>query len=465
MSAAGVVLALAAGCASTSEASSVAAGLDALFDEAAGSSVQVASLVVDLESREIIHARQERRLLLPASTMKLLTSAAAVSHGLLRHEVKTEVARSEDGLTLHLIGHGDPFLTRDELKAAVAALPPDWRGFSRVAAGADPFVGPAWGEGWMWDDIADAGQPPITGLVVDLGCVDIVATADADGSGVRLRIEPEVPGFTVGHRARVAASGPPLAVHVERAAGGIACDVSGTLPPGETRVLRIPAPEPRLAAAAVLAAELAAAGRVDRNPSVGFQRPDEIPGPPIVVCRRAMPELIRRTNKASDNLGAECLLRLVGSEGLLQLAGSGSPSATSGLEGVWSYLAGLGVERGDAQLSDGSGVSRYDLVSADLLVRVIRDMAAHSGGPVFFDSLPVAGVDGTLRNRMNGTAAEGRVRAKTGTLRGVSTLAGVVDTAGGRRLAFAFLVQNFTGPAKPWRDLQDQGCALLASLR
>ena len=99
-------------------------------------------------------------------------------------------------------------------------------------------------------------------------------------------------------------------------------------------------------------------------------------------------------------------------------------------------------------------------------LEALEDMH-RSGGrgfEIFESSLPVAGVDGTLARRMRGTAAEGRVHAKTGTISGVSNLAGYVTTTSGRHLAFAIMVQNYVGSSAPWRELQDSFCVQLAEL-
>ena len=144
----------------------------------------------------------------------------------------------------------------------------------------------------------------------------------------------------------------------------------------------------------------------------------------------------------------------------------GVESETVGRMTVQVDLEALGVEEGAVRVADGSGVSHYNLVSAELLVGLLVDMHARGGRSyeLFRRSLPVAGVDGTLAGRMKGSAAEGRVFAKTGTISAVSNLAGYVDTRTGRRLAFALLCQNFVGSARPWRQLQDELCATLADL-
>ena len=93
-------------------------------------------------------------------------------------------------------------------------------------------------------------------------------------------------------------------------------------------------------------------------------------------------------------------------------------------------------------MEDGSGLSRSDLATAAGMAALLVAMDRHPAGAAFIDALPVAGVDGTLKGRMKGTAAEGRVRAKTGTIRHTAALAGYVTTRRGERLAFAMLVNN-----------------------
>jgi PBP4 family serine-type D-alanyl-D-alanine carboxypeptidase len=117
-------------------------------------------------------------------------------------------------------------------------------------------------------------------------------------------------------------------------------------------------------------------------------------------------------------------------------------------------------------LADGSGVSRYNLVTARQVVDLLAYMAGRQDlAPAFLSALPIAGVDGTLEDRMRGTAAERRARAKTGSLSGVSALSGYVMTAGGERLAFSLMMEFFPGSTAPPRAVQDSVVAALAGVR
>jgi D-alanyl-D-alanine carboxypeptidase/D-alanyl-D-alanine-endopeptidase (penicillin-binding protein 4) len=150
-------------------------------------------------------------------------------------------------------------------------------------------------------------------------------------------------------------------------------------------------------------------------------------------------------------------------------AGGGDPDQTSeqaGLNALAAFLAKAGLDPGEARFEEGSGLSRHNLVTPRALVGLLEFMRRHREAAVFWESLPVAGVDGTLRSRMRGTPAEGNLRAKTGSLSLVATLAGYVSTAAGERVAFALLLNNYTGGpnTRPAREELDRMAVLLAGL-
>lgn len=163
-------------------------------------------------------------------------------------------------------------------------------------------------------------------------------------------------------------------------------------------------------------------------------------------------------NKHSDNLSAEMVLYSLASS-----FNNAPLSASEGLIMMDSLLTLCGVED-SYLLADGSGVSRYNLLSADIILSVLKYM--YYNKPDLFGlynySLPVAGIDGTLKDRMKGTIAEGNVRAKTGTLRGVSCLSGYVTAKNQHIIAFSILEQNFVDSTLYARSIQDQICILLS---
>jgi len=170
-------------------------------------------------------------------------------------------------------------------------------------------------------------------------------------------------------------------------------------------------------------------------------------------------EQIRVVNKESQNLHAETLLRRLG------LAVFKDASVEASRRAREAFLKAQGVRFEDTAMYDGSGLSRADLVSARSLGDLLVAMDRHPHARAFRDSLPIAGVDGSLRRRMAGTPAQGRVFAKTGSIRHVNALAGYVDAASGRRIAFSILVNHHTRPSKEATDAIDAICVQLAELR
>ncbi|HEY4612059.1 MAG TPA: D-alanyl-D-alanine carboxypeptidase/D-alanyl-D-alanine-endopeptidase, partial [Bacteroidota bacterium] len=163
-------------------------------------------------------------------------------------------------------------------------------------------------------------------------------------------------------------------------------------------------------------------------------------------------------NKISDNLSAENTLKTLGA------LKRGLPgTARNGIYETKQFLSQFGIDTTKFLMVDGSGVSHYNLLSAEMLVQLLTGMERRPDlFPLFYESLPIAGVDGTLKSRMKGTPAEQNLRAKTGSISGVSSLSGYVRTQDGELLAFSILMQNFIGGNRPYREAQDAIGALLA---
>jgi serine-type D-Ala-D-Ala carboxypeptidase/endopeptidase (penicillin-binding protein 4) len=149
------------------------------------------------------------------------------------------------------------------------------------------------------------------------------------------------------------------------------------------------------------------------------------------VSSAPMRDLIRLTNVPSDNFMAEMLVKDLGAE----FGGAGTTAAGVGV--VKSQLAELGLT---PQVVDGSGLSRADRTTPRQVVHLLEAMHGQEVAGTFEGSLAVAGRTGTIRRRMRGTAAQDRCRGKTGTLIGVSALAGLCESAGGHTIAFAMLM-------------------------
>lgn len=166
-------------------------------------------------------------------------------------------------------------------------------------------------------------------------------------------------------------------------------------------------------------------------------------------------------NKVSDNLTAELVLKTIGAERF------GRPgSAQKGARAIKLFLHSVGVDTLALKSVDGSGLSRYNLLTPGGVLELLRAIWQHEEWRnAFASTLPIAGVDGTLRNRMKGTSAEGVLRAKTGSLSGVSALSGYTVTAEGEELVFAMMMQHYLVRDAAVRGLQDRIGAELCSFR
>ena len=163
-------------------------------------------------------------------------------------------------------------------------------------------------------------------------------------------------------------------------------------------------------------------------------------------------DILKLMNKPSDNWIAELIFKTIGAEVI------GEPGTwKKGRDVVTGFLAEIMDEPPTHRFVDGSGLSRYNLLNAELLTRLLVYMYHNFElMPEYLASLPIAGVNGTLKNRMQGMVAEKVLRAKTGTLSGVSTLAGYTVTADDEVFAFGILISHYVGPARTARRIQDK---------
>jgi D-alanyl-D-alanine carboxypeptidase/D-alanyl-D-alanine-endopeptidase (penicillin-binding protein 4) len=162
--------------------------------------------------------------------------------------------------------------------------------------------------------------------------------------------------------------------------------------------------------------------------------------------------------KESINLYGEAVMRLNAAAGAL-------PTNDAALAGFRARVAAWGIAADSQQLIDGSGLSRRDAIAPDALLAILLRMYDRSDASPWMRALPIAGVDGSLENRMKGTAAERNLRAKTGTMSNVRSLAGYVTTASGERLALVVMVNDFEGPGADALTAIDAIAVRLAAFR
>ncbi|MGH7558076.1 MAG: D-alanyl-D-alanine carboxypeptidase/D-alanyl-D-alanine endopeptidase [Gemmatimonadota bacterium] len=453
--------------------------LDRLLSDPSLRHSGTALLVVSLDRGDTLYAREANRLYTPASNLKLFTAASALHYLGPDHRFVTTLA-SDARITgdtlrgdLYLVGRGDPDLVTEDLAALADSLA---AGGVRAVDGrilpvADYFAGKTWGSGWMWDDGPYWYWPYSSALTLNDNAVTVRVEPGATvGESVRVALDPPTAYMQMRISARTGPPGGKSTLTVERhwTPKENVIDVRGTLAIGSDPVIEVRTVEdPALYATTVLAELLARRGVAmlgSARPPLTASRPSH-PDVLHTIARHRSDSLavsVRNFLKISDNLTGEQLVKVIGAE----VAGPPGDYET-GLAAERRFLASeVGIDTTAMVLADGSGVSRYNLVTARQIVDLLAYVARREDlAPSFFSALPIAGIDGTLEERMRGTAAERNARAKTGSLSGVSALSGYVMSTGGERLVFSMVMEFFPGPTGPRRAVQDSIVAALARFR
>jgi D-alanyl-D-alanine carboxypeptidase/D-alanyl-D-alanine-endopeptidase (penicillin-binding protein 4) len=405
---------------------------------------------IDLSTNEELLAIDADRGMNLASNTKLLTSIAALETLGAGFRWRTTVVGDppdEHGAvkTLVVRGRGDPLLSEADLRQLAAD----------VAARGVRSVDELALDATYFDDVtepphfADAPKEtagyraPVASFGIDRGTVTVTVVADPDG-GATVTLAPDAPDAVALKKVEVASvttGRTRLRVDAKPAHGKLELDVTGKIRAGEgSWDVRKRLDDPARVAMDVFRRELVAHGV-----SVKSKRVERLPAPPTAKVlatheSTALDEILRAMNKHSDNYVAESLLKTIGAE---TRATPGSATWDDGLAAVRAQLAKLGLPAAGYKYENGSGLYASTNVSARQLVTLLR--AAHRDyriGPTLVASLPVGGVDGTLASRWHGHPAAGRVRAKTGTLDKVVTLAGYVAVDTGHVIAFAVLAND-----------------------
>ncbi|WP_329789768.1 D-alanyl-D-alanine carboxypeptidase/D-alanyl-D-alanine-endopeptidase [Lentzea sp. DG1S-22] len=461
----GVVVAAAAGLTLTSSGGAGAAGnealtadLDAILADNALKGADVGLVVRDAGTGEVIYTRQSGRRSQVASNLKLLTTATALDLLGPDHRWKTELVSSgtRSGSTLNgdlvLRGGGDPTMSRlryqqlaDTLKASGVTTVNGALVVDDTKFDAQPY-----GTGWAWDDEPYSYSAETSALTLSpdakfsAGTVVVrVKPGAAAGAPAVVTVEPANDHVQIASTATTGGAG----IVVEREHGTNVIRVSGSTNVETTRLSTVK--DPTGLVSSVFQKALQANGITVTG---GVKRAKAPAGAAVLATDTSMKlsELNVPLLKDSNNMLAEVLVKTAGG------------SFVNGVNQLSTKWAGLGVDPNAVEVFDGSGMSRLDQFSPDDLTSVLVKARTKPWFAAWQASLPVAGVDGTLVNRMRGTPAAGNVKAKTGSLSGVSGLSGYVRTAAGRDLVFSVVQNNvllFNNP----RNIEDRIAVRLAS--
>jgi len=440
--------------------------IDSLLTSDFFKSTQAAISVYDLTENKSVYQHNEKLLMRPASNQKILTTGAAYLFLGDNYNFKTSIYHTgeiKDSLCngdIYIVGGFDPDFNSTDLDSLVRAIKHcGINGITgNIYADVSAMDSLFWGKGWMWDDDPESFAAYITPLTINKNSIRIVAKPNSIGKPATVELNPDTKFFTVENSSATVDTGKTtLKITRDWINRKNKIIISGNfLESAKHDTVRLNVFNPTFYFLHLMRESferngISFCGKVDTlklNKDAVF----------ISSFERNIKPVIINTNKTSDNLSAELILRALS----LNTHGSHA-SAKNGIVLVDSLITLAGLNPKNYTIVDGSGLSFYNLLSAELLTDVLKYF--YYKQPKIFEKLsnsfPVSGYDGTLKNRMKETSAYKHVFAKTGSLSGVSNLSGYLLSRSDHLIAFSILIQNYTGSSNQVRTIQDNICKII----
>jgi D-alanyl-D-alanine carboxypeptidase/D-alanyl-D-alanine-endopeptidase (penicillin-binding protein 4) len=429
--------------------------------------------VYDLTAKKELYKKNEKLLFRPASNMKILTTSTGLVFLGPSYNFQTSIYYTGEIINgtlygdLFIVGGCDPDFSTNDLDSLVSVV---------RSAGIHEITGNLfgdvtmkdslfWGNGWMWNDDPSTDAPYLTALDINANSIGAIVKSTKLGQKGQITLVPTSNYFKIENFTTTVPADSPNTYSMDRDwihrkntlkfEGNIN---QKAVPDSLQDTLMVNVYDPAKYFLTLMKEHLEGRG-INVDGKIYFSK---IPDYAINLFNfdRPFGNVITHLNKVSYNLGAEMTLYAISAKYF------GTPAtAKNGIKMVDSLITLAGMNPSDYRIVDGSGVSHYNLISSELILAVLKYMYYDKPDlfTILYNSFPIAGVDGTLDNRMKNTPAQNNVHAKTGTLSGVCSLSGYVTAKNGHLLAFSMLVQNYVGSSKIGRGFQDRICNILAS--
>ncbi len=415
--------------------------------------VAIAKLEEGSDKADLLFQANGKTPLIPASNLKLITTAAALDRFGTDFKFRTHLLQKGDDL--YFIGDGDPTLGDAEMLKPlgwdVTTIFNIWadelkkRGITFVknlyiddSVFDEQFLHP----NWPIDQEHLRYVAQVGGINLNANCVDFIIRKSSYGHPVTALLNPDTQYINLKNTCE---TGDRDAIGLVRVRGGNDIILRGETDISRSEPISVTIHDPAMYAATVLGETLAAAGITvgaapvrDRTARVRFAKEGEAGGWRVVgALETPIAPVLNRANKDSMNLYAEALCKRLG------FAATNQPGSwLSGTQAMGEFLKSCGVTEEQFKLDDGCGLSKENAISAEAIVRVLaREFGGKNRQP-FVDSLAVSGADGTLKERFDGSPLRGRVFAKSGYVNYVGTLSGYVNTTDGGWYAFSILMNE-----------------------
>lgn len=453
--------------------------LDDSFNDPGLNNVFSGAFIRSLKTGDVIYKRNADKLFMPASNMKLFTSAAALI--LLGHNYVYETNIFANGTIkngvlngdLIIQGSGDPTISNRFFHGTITNIFEKWadsllaKGIKQITGnivGDDSnFDNQGLGKGWSWDNESYWFSAPSGALSFNDNCVEVKISPTEINFPASVEINPTTKYVNVLSKVITVHNNDEQNVKVARLRGTNVIVVSGKIRKNSSAVIEnIAVSDPTMFFLTVFKEVLDKKG-ITVLGKIGSINTSE----KIIISQNLIPLInhqsvplrliIKEINKNSNNFYAEQLLKTIGYE----IYGYGTTE--NGIKACRDFFSQIGLNTDDIKMVDGSGLSQLNLVTPRQIVNLLGYMYKSDNLKYFYDSLPIAGVDGTLSDRMLKSEAQGNVRAKTGYNANASSLSGYIKTASGDILAFSIIMNNFLSPVNLINYIQDNICIKLAN--
>jgi D-alanyl-D-alanine carboxypeptidase/D-alanyl-D-alanine-endopeptidase (penicillin-binding protein 4) len=420
--------------------------------------------IQSMDTGQILYEQNAGKLLMPASNMKLITAVAALKKLGSDFRYETEIrtgGKIEEGTlqgNLIIVGSGDPTFSSRFGDGDHFRIFADWAsrlkglGITRISGNIigvdDSFDDERIGFGWSWDDLPYYYAPETSALQFAENAITVTLLAGQSDEPITVKKDPESSYVTVVQDVRVGSAAETATIRWTYKPETKTIYASGVLPSGGHDYGSFAVHNPAAYFASSFKDCLTKNGievagesfrALDRDYKTSqIER--------LLFTHKSPPlsEILSVLLKVSQNLYAETLLKTLG-----------KGNFAAGIQQVEAILTEMGIASQNFIVKDGSGLSRYNYVSAKALIRLLEKMYRDPQFDVFYHALAIAGVDGTLKSRMKGTSAENNIHAKTGSLSNVRSLSGYARTRDGEMIAFVLIVNNFSAPTETAQHIQD----------
>ena len=420
-------------------------------------------LIETLNSEQVLYQLNANRYFIPASNVKLFTTAAALHQLGADYQIRTPVyiSGSPPNLTsLRVVGRGDPSLTNEQLKELAQQLRKmGVRQIEQLVVEDGYLPPPAINPSWEWSDIYYYYAVIVNSLILNENTVVLTVLPQKLDEKVKLAWSDPIAArqWQVDNQAITAKKDTPYSVEINGFLGNPKLAITGELAiDSKPDIWGLTILEPAQYFLDSLAYILRTEGIIVRDRLVTQNNTNQFSSETKIttIASPNLAFLLEKTNQESNNLFAEVLLKTLATE----------LDSKDSIKALTDTLTELGVEPDSYKLVDGSGLSHHNFATPQAVVEVLRLMAKNQNNHTFRQSLAVAGVNGTLKNRLQNTSLVDKLQGKTGSLSGVSALSGYLEIPDYQPLVFSIIVNKSTDKSSKLRQVIDEIILLLSRL-